>query len=257
MSASAINDNDLVLLYLKPHKTWLMRIKKGEKAHTHAGFIEHNVIIGKEFGSSVESSTGKVFRLLKPTIADFLMRFSRPTQVVYPKDLGMIAAWTGLSPGKIVVESGTGSGALTAFMANLVRPNGHVYTYEIREEFMEVAKKNLQKVGLLDYVTITKKDAKEGIDIKDADIAIIDVGDPWTLVESFKNALKGSGMLATISPTMNQAEKITAELLDKGFIDVWSVELISRELEARTGMTRPSTRMIGHTAYITFARKGV
>ena len=257
MSVNTVSDNDLVLLYLKPHKSWLIRIKNGEKAHTHAGFIEHNTIIGKEFGSSIESSTGRTFRLLKPTIADFLMRFSRPTQVVYPKDLGMIAAWTGLSPGKIVIESGTGSGALTAFMANLVRSNGHVYTYEIRGEFMEVAKKNLQKVGLLEYVTITNKDAKEGIDIKDADIGIIDVGDPWTLVEPFKNALKGSGMLAAISPTMNQAEKITVELLDKGFVDVWSLELISRELEARVGMTRPSMRMIGHTAYITFARKGV
>jgi tRNA (adenine57-N1/adenine58-N1)-methyltransferase len=257
MSISAINDNDLVLLYLKPHKSWLVRIKRGDKAHTHAGFIEHDSIIGKEFGSSIESSTGMTFRVLKPTITDFLMRFSRPTQVVYPKDLGMIAAWTGLSSGKIVVESGTGSGALTAFMANLVRPEGHVYTYEMRMEFIEVAKKNLQKVGLLDYVTITNMDAKEGIDVKDADIAIIDVGDPWTLVESFKNALKGSGMLAAISPTMNQAEKITAELLDKGFVDVWSVELISRELEARVGMTRPSMRMIGHTAYMTFARKGV
>ena len=142
-------------------------------------------------------------------------------------------------------------------MANLVKPNGHVYTYEIKEEFIASAKKNLQKVGLLDYVTITNKDAKEGVDVKDADVAIIDVGDPWTLVESFKNALKGSGMLAAISPTMNQAEKMTAELLDKGFVDVWSIELIARELEARVGMTRPSMRMIGHTAYITFARKGV
>jgi tRNA (adenine57-N1/adenine58-N1)-methyltransferase len=257
MSVNAINDNDLVLLYLKPRKSWLVRIKKGDKAHTHAGFIEHDSIIGKEFGSAIESSVGRTFRLLKPTIADFLMRFSRPTQVVYPKDLGMIASWTGLSSGKIVVESGTGSGALTAFMANLVKPNGHVYTYEIREEFIASAKKNLQKVGLLDYVTITNKDAKEGVDVKDADVAIIDVGDPWTLVESFKNALKGSGMLAAISPTMNQAEKMTAELLDKGFVDVWSIELIARELEARVGMTRPSMRMIGHTAYITFARKGV
>lgn len=257
MSSNTISENDLVLLYLKPRKSWLVKIKKGDRAHTHAGFIEHNSIIGKEYGSSIESSTGKTFRLLRPTIADFLMRFSRPTQVVYPKDLGMIAAWTGLSSGKIVVESGTGSGALTAFMANLVRPDGHVYTYEIREEFVEVAKKNLQKAGLADYVTITKKDVKEGIDVKDADIAIIDVGDPWTLVEPFRNALKGSGMLAAISPTMNQAEKLTAELLDKGFADVWSVELISRELEARVGMTRPSMRMIGHTAYITFGRKGL
>lgn len=257
MSVNMINDNDLVLLYLKPHKSWLVRIKKGDKAHTHAGFIEHDSIIGKEFGSAIESSMGRTFRLLKPTIADFLMRFSRPTQVVYPKDLGIIAAWTGLSSGKIVVESGTGSGALTAFMANLVKPSGHIHTYEIREEFIASAKKNLQKVGLLEHVTITNKDAKEGVDVKNADIAIIDVGDPWTLVEPFKNALKGSGMLAAISPTMNQAEKMTAELLDKGFVDVWSLELIARELEARVGMTRPSMRMIGHTAYITFARKGV
>lgn len=257
MSSNFIKDGEFVQLYLKPRKTWLIKVKAGEKVHTHAGFIEHNSIIGKEFGSSIESSTSRAFRLLKPTIADFLMKFSRPTQVVYPKDLGMIAAWTGLSPEKIVIESGTGSGALTAFMANLVRPDGHVYTYEIREEFIEIARKNLQKAGLLDYVTIAKQDAKEGIDVDNADIAIIDVGDPWTLVEPFKKALKGSGMLAAISPTMNQTEKLTAELLDKGFVDVWSVELISRDLEARVGMTRPSMRMVGHTAYLTFARKGL
>jgi tRNA (adenine57-N1/adenine58-N1)-methyltransferase len=257
MSSNSIKDGEFVLLYLKPHKTWLIKVKAGEKVHTHAGFIEYDSIIGKEYGSGIVSSTSRTFRLLKPTIADFLMKFSRPTQVVYPKDLGMIAAWTGLSPGKVVIESGTGSGALTAFMANLVKPDGHVYTYEIREEFIDVAKKNLQKAGLLEYVTITNKDAKEGIDVDNADIAIIDVGDPWTLAEPFKKALKGSGMLAAISPTMNQAEKLTAELLEKGFVDVWSMELISRDLEARTGMTRPSMRMIGHTAYLTFARKGL
>lgn len=257
MSSNTINEGDVVLLYLKPRKSWLIRIKNGEKVHTHAGFLEHGSIIGKEYGTTAESSTGITLRLLRPTIADFLKRFSRPTQVVYPKDLGLIAAWTGLSPGKIVVESGTGSGALTAFMANLVRPNGHVYTYEIREEFIEVARKNLQKVGLLDYVTIANKDAKEGVDVKDVDIAIIDVGEPWALVAPFREALKGSGTLAAICPTMNQAERLTAELLDKGFVDVWSVELISRDLEARVGMTRPATRMIGHTTYLTFGRKGL
>ncbi len=89
------------------------------------------------------------------------MKSRRRTQVVYPKDLGVISAWTGLSPGQTVVESGTGSGALTIFAANLVRPDGHVYSYELRPEFQKVAEKNITRVGLSSIITLKQADAKD------------------------------------------------------------------------------------------------
>jgi len=252
---NTVREGDFTLIFLSRRKCWLVQALSGRKLHTHRGYIDLGSIIGLEYGSTVSTSLGDVMWVLKPTMRDYVLKGLRKTQVVYPKDLGIIAAWTGLSPGHIVVESGTGSGIMTIFTANLVKPYGHVYSYEIRREFLEVAVKNIERAGLSEYVTLKHADAKEGIDVKDADVALIDVGDPWSLVEPMKNALKNGGVLAAVSPTMNQVEKLTARLSESGFIDIESLEVLVRSLEAREGMTRPSMRMIGHTAYLTFARK--
>ena len=250
-----INDEDYVLIFLSKQKNWLVKVESGKSFHTHRGLLNFDSIIGQEYGSTSITSLGEIMWILKPTIYDFVLKCRRLTQIVYPKDLGVIAARTGLSPGKIVVESGTGSGSLTMFAANLVKPSGHVYSFEIRPEFLKIAENNIIRAGLSKNVTIKLCDAKEGLNIIDADIALLDIGDPWTLVKPMWKSLKGSGNLAAISPTMNQVEKLTDELIETGFVDIESIEVIVRGLEARSGKTRPSMRMIGHTAYLTFARK--
>ncbi len=252
-----VKEGDYALIYLKPRKTWLVKIQEKNKIHTHAGYLDGEVILGKEYGSRIVSSTGNEFVVLRPIIVDYLMKASRPTQIVYPKDLGVIAAWTGLSPGQIVVEAGTGRGSLTCFAANLVRPEGHVYSYEKREEFMPFAKKNIERSGLSDYVTLIHGNAAKGVDQREADVSFIDVGDPWLLVGTMKAALRGGGTLASISPTVNQVEKVTTELIGYGFVNVETIEIMHRNMEIREGMSRPSMRMVGHTAYLTFARKAL
>ncbi|MEM3531049.1 MAG: tRNA (adenine-N1)-methyltransferase [Nitrososphaerales archaeon] len=246
---------DNVLIYFTNKKKWLVKVSTDAKFHTHLGYIELSSIIGKEYGASIKTSSGERLWILKPTIIDLICKAERKTQIVYPKDLGMIAAITGISSGSIVVEAGTGSGALTTFLANLVKPNGHVFSYEIRPEFIEIAKRNIDRAGLSDFVTIKLADAKKGFNEKNVDAVIIDLGDPWTLVREAWIALKGGGFIASISPTMNQVEKFVTELINTGFVNIESLELLLRNLEARTGMTRPSFRMVGHTAYLTFARK--
>ena len=250
-----VKAGDYTLIYLTNKKKWLVRANVNDKLHTHLGYLELGSVIGKEYGSSVKTSLGERLWILKPTIVDLILKAERRTQIVYPKDLGMIAAMTGASPGSIVAEAGTGSGALTTFLANLVKPDGHVFSYEIRPEFVEIAKRNIERAGLRDFVTIKQADAKKGFDERNVDAVIIDVGDPWALVRVAWEALKGGGIIASVSPTMNQVEKLVSELVSTGFVGIESLELLSRNLEARTGMTRPSMRMIGHTAYLTFARK--
>ncbi len=257
MSSNIAREGDYILIYLKPRKTWLVKLQQNTKIHTHAGYLDTDQILGHEYGSRIVSSTGDEFVILQPTISDYLMKASRPTQIVYPKDLGAIAAWTSLSPGKIVVEAGTGSATLTCFAANLVRPDGHVYSYEKREEFLAPARKNIERSGMSEYVTLVHRDAANGLDQKDADISFIDVGDPWSLVGSMKAALRGGGNLVSISPTINQVEKVTVELIKSGFVNVETMEIMYRKMEIREGMSRPSMRMIGHTAYLTFARKAL
>ncbi|MFQ6135223.1 MAG: tRNA (adenine-N1)-methyltransferase, partial [Nitrososphaerales archaeon] len=236
-SVNIIREGGYVLIFLNRRKNWLVKVERGERFHTHRGIVDLDSLVELKYGSPVSTSLGETMWILKPTVRDFVMKSRRRTQVVYPKDLGVIAAWTGLSSGQVVVESGTGSGALTIFAANLVRPDGHVYSYEVRPEFLKVAEKNIARAGLSRYVTLKQADAKEGLDVADADIGLIDVGDPWTLVDPMSRALKGGGSLAAISPTMNQVEKLTAELLKSGFIDVETLEVIVRDIEAREGMT--------------------
>ncbi|MCP8307754.1 MAG: tRNA (adenine-N1)-methyltransferase [archaeon] len=250
-----VRAGDNVLIYLTNKKKWLVRANADEKLHTHLGYIDLGSVIGKEYGSSIKTSLGERLWILKPTIVDLILKAERRTQIVYPKDLGMIVAMTSISSGSIVVEAGTGSGALTTFLANLVKPDGHVFSYEIRPDFIEMAKRNIDRAGLRDFVTIKQADAKKGFDERNVDAVVIDVGDPWTLVRVAWEALKGGGIFTSISPTMNQVEKLVAELVNTGFVSIESLELLLRGLEARIGMTRPSMRMIGHTAYLTFARK--
>jgi tRNA (adenine57-N1/adenine58-N1)-methyltransferase len=183
------------------------------------------------------------------------MKSERNTQIVYPKDLGYIAIRTGIQNGSKVLEIGTGSGALTTFLASIVKPNGHVYTYDINPEFMKIAKKNLVKSKMDEYVTMTEYDIRNGISLQEFDAAIIDLGDPWTVVENVYKVLKGSGAFLAICPTMNQAEKTAISLKNNYFTDIECVEILIRNIEAREGMTRPSMRMIGHTTYLIFARK--
>jgi len=249
-----ISEGSYVLIYHQRSKTWLTKVITNNKLHTHIGIIDFSKIIGMEFGSSYYTPKGKLVHLLKPTIYDFVMKSERKTQIIYPKDLGYIAARAGLQSGFKVLEVGTGSAALTTYFAALVKPDGHIFTYDVNEEFMEIAKKNLERAGLDRYVTMIKH-LGNGYSEKDIDVAIIDLGDPWNVIPFVYTSLKSSGSVIAICPTMNQLEKTAYALENEGFTDIESSEIISRNIEARVGKTRPSMRMIGHTTYLIFARK--
>ena len=250
-----IEEGSFVLLFHTPRKKWLARVTQDKKLHTHLGIIDISAAIGMEYGSAVRTTEGKLIFLIEPTIHDFIMKSERRTQIVYPKDLGYIAARTGLKNGSKVLEVGTGSAALATFMASIVKPDGHIYSFDVNPEFMEIAKRNLEKAGMDKYVTLHQHDPHQGVDVRDADVAIVDLGDPWTVVDQVHDALKGSGAFVAICPTMNQIEKTATELKRAGYADIDCVELMIRNMEAREGMTRPSMRMIGHTTYLVFARK--
>ncbi len=250
-----IEESSYVLLFHTPRKKWLTKVAQDKKFHTHLGIIDVSSIIGMEYGSAIRTTEGKLIFLMEPTIHDFIMKSERKTQIVYPKDLGYIVARTGLKNGSKVLEVGTGSGALATFMASIVKPEGHIYSFDVNSEFMEIAKRNLEKAGMDKYVTMHQHDPHQGVDVRNVDVATVDLGDPWTVVDQVHDALKGGGAFVAICPTMNQIERTAAQLKKSGYADIDCVELMIRNMEAREGMTRPSMRMIGHTTYLVFARK--
>lgn len=250
-----IQEGSYVLLFHTSRKKWLTKVTPDKKIHTHLGIIDVGATVGMEYGSVIRTTEGKVVFLIEPTTHDFIMKSERRTQIVYPKDLGFIAARTGMKNGSKILEIGTGSAAAATFFASIVKPEGHIYSFDVNPDFMEIAKRNLEKAGMADYVTLNRHDPHEGVDVREADVAIVDLGDPWTVLDQVHDALKGSGAFVAICPTMNQMEKTATELKKSGYADIESIELLIRTMEAREGMTRPSMRMIGHTTYLVFARK--
>jgi len=250
-----IREGDDVLLYLDKRRSYLVKVERDKKLHTHKGFLDLTELIGKEFGTRIHSSKGVEFISFRPTIRDYVFKISRRTQIIYPKDIALIVFFSGIRPGSRVVEGGTGTGALAAALANYVKPSGRVYSYEIREEFIETAAKNLQRIGVINYVELKNGDLAEKIEEKDVDAVILDLATPWLVVPHAYNALKGSGIFISFSPTIDQVVKTTEALLKNGFAGVETFESLFRGMQIEKGRTRPETLMTGHTGYITFARK--
>jgi tRNA (adenine57-N1/adenine58-N1)-methyltransferase len=260
MGTELIKENDLIFLILDNRRRWIVQVKPGEQFHTHKGIIEFNDIIGKPFGSCVFSkpleSQGYKFYVFKPLPSDYILYMSRSTQIIYPEDAGLILLYSGIGPGSTVIESGCGSGALTCILGNYVKPNGHIYSYDIREKSLKRAKKNILRANLEDIVTIKYGDILEDeLEHKNVDSIVLDMAMPWEAIKKVKEYLKLSGTLTSFSPTIEQVKKTTFALINNGFSEVNTYELIKRKIQVKKNATRPEVRMIGHSGYLTFGRK--
>jgi tRNA (adenine57-N1/adenine58-N1)-methyltransferase len=251
---SEIKEGNHILLYQDSRRQWITTASK-QRFHTHKGYVDLDKLLGMRYGEVVKTSKGLTLSVFKPRIMDMVLSFDRPTQILYPKDIAYAIYQLGLRPRDTVLEVGTGSGAMTVSIAQAVWPDGHVHTYEMRPEFAEAAKINIAKTGLGDVITQHLKDPSEDFDERNVAAVVVDLGDPWKMAGPAYRSLMPGGMLAAFTPTTNQLEKLVASLRENGFLVVESVELILREIRGESGKVRPETRMIGHTAYITIARK--
>jgi len=250
-----ISEGSFVLFFFNSEKKWLIKVEQNKKLHTHLGIIDVGSTIDLDFGSYIMTNKDKKIFLLPPSIYDFVMKSQRTTQIVYPKDYGYIAARTGLKNGFKILEIGTGSAALSTFMASIVMPEGHVYTFDVNDDFMAIARKNLEKSKMTEFVTLSHYDVEKISQLTDIDLVIIDLGDPWSYLDVVHPCMKSGACVVCICPTMNQLEKLATQFFISGFIDSECIETFLRRIEAREGKTRPSMRMIGHTTYLGFARK--
>lgn len=250
-----IQEGDLVLLWFEDEINYLIEVARGKRISIHRGRpLEAESWIGREYGSRIDCEHAVAY-LLRPSPEDLMMKVSRESGVIYPKDAGLILLRLGITPGAKVLEIGTGSGALTLILAQAVRPTGEVFTYDRREDFLELAKKNLRRARLMEGVSFLKREAKEPIPEKDFDAAILDIPTPWEEVPVVGDSLRGGGVLVSLNPTFNQIEQMASALRKAGFIRIESCEILLRPLLAREGKTRPVQRMVSHTEFLLFATK--
>ncbi len=251
-----IKDGDTV--HLKGKKSsFFVVVENGKEFSTHLGSIKIDEIIGKNWGETVYTHKGEPFKLLKPTLYEIIMYgIKRYTQIIYPKDSAYITLKLGLTDGMKVLESGIGSGALSIVMANALKPSGKLYVYEKEEKFLKNALQNL-KLTKLDYVVVPHlQDLSQPIEEKDFDAAFIDVREPWIYLENVKSALKTGAVIGFLVPTTNQVSETLKELKRLDFIEIEVEEILIRSYKPVPDRLRPEDRMIAHTGYLIFAKKG-
>jgi len=193
--------------------------------------------------------------ILPATTKDQVDTITRKAQIILPKDAALLVLYCDIKPGSKVVEGGLGSGALTIALLNLVGNTGKVTSYEMRAEFAKIGSKNIQQTNLMSSWELKLKDISKGISEKDLDAVILDIPEPWTVVEHGYHALRQGGVLAGYLPTMNQVERFVNTIKEHPFIEIRTYETLQRELIVGPGGVRPSFDMLGHTGYITVARK--
>ena len=175
---------DQVLIIDSKDRRYLVRLAVGASFQTHAGVIDHDEIIGGPEGVSIiarrrDQGEGPRRRLLvlRPTLADLIVKMPRGAQVIYPKDLGAILFAADLHPGARVLEAGVGSGALS--MAAL-RAGCDVLGYELRSDFAARARANVAGyLGDGAKYTVELRDVYDGIGATDLDQVLLDVPEPW------------------------------------------------------------------------------
>lgn len=254
-SSEIIEEGSDILIVLDTKKRWLAKVVQGKQFHCHKGFFDFDQIIGKPYGCKVRTNKSVDLAIYKPIPSDFLQHIPHSSQIIYAKDAGLILLNGGIHPGSIVIEAGTGSGALTSILVKYVGSEGHVFTYDNREEAYNTSKSNLERLGLESHVTIKHKDVTNGFDEVKVDAVVLDLGDPCEIIPHAYNALKLGGVLTVFMPTYNQVERVYETLKGYDFGDIEAVELILRGIQLKRNAIRPNTRMIGHTGFLIFARK--
>ena len=250
-------EGGLALLVDRRGRRYLVSLDPQETFHSHLGFLSHQDIIGKKAGTRLVTSNGHVVLAFSPTFNDYVYEMQHYTQVIYPKDLGIIVVLGDIFPGARVLESGLGSGALTMALLRAVGTNGQVTTYEIREDLVEKAMGNIKAiVPNTDNLKIEVRDIYLGITESDLDRIILDVPEPWTVVPFAADSLIPGGIFLSYLPTILQVHQLHETLRESRQFELTeTVEVLARQWSVSKRSVRPEHRMIGHTGFITTSRK--
>lgn len=249
-----VEKNDVIVLIDSNYKKYIVNTSDKTDKIKGVGVLDPSSLLGKEYGKQLEIGN-KQFWILSPSLQDKLQSIHRRAQIILSRDAAHILINCSIEPGQHILEAGIGSGSLTIALASIVAPNGKIISYDIRKDFIEHALNNIRKAGLEQYVSTKLKDITLKIEEKDLDAIIIDIPNPWDTVENVWNGLKVGGYFCSFSPLISQVEKTVKELKKYCFIEVKTFENIQREMVISSYGTRPSFDMLGHTGYLTFARK--
>ncbi len=229
----------IVVFSQKKPKSWIISLTRDSDLSTHLGKIPHNECIGRNYGDLLKINKKQVI-ILKPSPRDYLRQFRLKTQILYEDDCTIACSLAGIASGMTVGEAGTGSGALTTFLAHYTHPTGHVYSFDINPTHITNAQKNLLKTGLSEYVTFKVQDIRSPLEERELDAFFLDFSTPYEAIDNIAPVLKGSGHLVCFVPNWGQVEKTVMKIRESPYF----YHLESFEITRRNFVVNPNKHVM-------------
>ena len=246
---------ELVLLTDRKGRRYLVSLAEGGEFHTHAGSVAHDALIGGAEGTRVRTTRNAELTVWRPTLCDYVLKMPRGAQVVYPKDSAAILMQADIFPRARVLESGVGSGALSL---SLLRAGAMVLGYEVREDFAQRAIENVTNfLGSegAEHYRVEIRDCYQGIETEGLDRVVLDLPEPWRVVPHAATSLNPGGILVAYTPSIVQAVQLREACAAGPWAATATVEILHRGWHIEGDAVRPEHRMVGHTGFVTSARK--
>ena len=249
-------DEPVVLLDRKDRE-YLARLDQRRALSIRGGKIAIEDIIGHDEGSVVRSSLNEPFLVFRPTLPQLIPNLPRSAQVIYPKDLGPILIWADLFPGARVVEAGVGAGALSMTLLRAIGHDGRLFSYEIRQDFAALAQQNVARYfGPAPNWRVKLGDVASDLDETNIDRVILDLPEPWQVIDRAWKVLRPGGILLCYLPTVLQIKSLVDALRDdKRFACIETMETLMRFWHLKGMSARPQHRMVAHTGFLISARR--
>lgn len=253
--SNAFAPGDLCLLVDAKGRTYLIDLAPGETFQYHAGALAHDEVLGRDPTCLLRSSTGSRLLAMRPRLADYVLRMPRGAQLVYPKDLGPMIHWGDIAAGHTVIEAGTGSGALALALLRAVGPGGKVITVERRADHQAHARKIIARFlgGIPENLEMVAGEVEEVFaEHGGADRLVLDLPEPWTVLEAAAGNLAGDAVVCAYVPTIPQVRRLVDAMRHTGrFVPGETFEGLHREWRVDGRVVRPESQMVGHTGFIT------
>jgi tRNA (adenine57-N1/adenine58-N1)-methyltransferase len=227
-------------------------VQPGEELGTDLGVVEIPEDVAH--GETLESHLGEAFRVRALRGPDLFHHLERTGAPMLPRDIGLVVGETGVQAGDRVLDAGTGTGVLAAYLGRL---DAEVVTYERDAEFAENARENMAMAGVADTVEVRTGDLTEHLDDLDGegfDVLTLDTGDAADVVAHATDLLVTGGSVAVYNPFVEQSREVVRTARDADLVDVRCEETIQREMDFGDRGSRPSTKGVGHTGYLVFGR---
>jgi tRNA (adenine57-N1/adenine58-N1)-methyltransferase len=252
-----LRDQEPVVFIDRKERIYLRVLRRGRSVSVRGTPLACDGLIGLPEGSTVETTSGEPLLLLRPTYAQLIPNLPRRAQPIYPKDVGPILLWGDIAAGMRVVEVGTGPGAVTLALLRTVGPTGTLASYEMREDFAATARENVARFhGAAPNWTLHVADAFAGLVERDVDRLVVDLAEPWRLLEAAAPALRPGAVVTAFVPTALQVKQaVDGFRAHGGFGAVETLETLTRFWHVHDRSVRPEHRMVAHTGFLVFARR--